>query len=122
MTNIIFQKVYVNIKIGVPSQDVHIPLNFDSNEFYVSDNPKAQYDENKFNELNFYEPTKSMIYRRLDNEIYTGDSFELGYYVQDNFYFNNQKKEIQFYQPLSFRDVESGGLGMKLEPYMQCIF
>ena len=117
ITNIIFQKVYANIKMGTPSQDVQIPLSFDSNEFYISDNPKADYDSNKFNELKFYDVKKSITYFNIGDEIYTGDSFDLGFYAQDIFYFNNQKKELQFYNPLSFRDVESGGLGMKLEPY-----
>ena len=117
ITNIIFQKVYANIKMGTPSQDVQIPLSFDSNEFYISDNPKADYDSNKFNELKFYDAKKSSTFFNIGDEIYSGYSFDIGFYSQDIFYFNNQKKEIQFYNPLSFRDVESGGLGMKLEPY-----
>jgi hypothetical protein len=117
MTNIIFQKVYANIKIGTPPQDVQIPLIFDSNEFYILDNPKVDYDSNKFNELKFYDAKKSSTFFNIDDEIYSGYSFDVGFYAQDIFYFNNQKKEIQFYNPLSFRNVESGGLGMKLEPY-----
>ena len=51
MENIIHQRIYANINIGTPIQEIQIPLLFDTNEFIIGDNPKKEFDEISFNDL-----------------------------------------------------------------------
>ena len=118
--NFIQQKIYANIEIGTPKQSIEIPLFFNSNDFYISDNPKSQYEPQKFSNLKFYNSNDSITFDDLENGedfySYNGELFEMAYYQKDVFYFNNESYEIEFYMPFSYREVNSGGIGMLLLP------
>ena len=58
MENIINQRVYANINIGTPKQEIQIPLLFDTNEFIIGDNPKDKFYEKDFSDLKFYSSAK----------------------------------------------------------------
>ena len=57
--NIIAQKLYANIDIGSPRTTINVQLLFDTNEFFIVDNPKNTYDKRDFNDLKFYKPNES---------------------------------------------------------------
>ena len=38
MRNVVYTKAYSNIEIGMPKQMIQIPLDFESNDFYISEN------------------------------------------------------------------------------------
>lgn len=115
------QQLYANIEIGTPKRTIQIPLAFDSNDFYIADSPKNEYESDRFNDLMFYNSTSSSSYdgdeEDEDYYSYQGDLFEVATYQKDKFYFNNTEYIINFYVPISYREVNSGGVGMLLLPY-----
>jgi hypothetical protein len=118
MRNLVDQKVYTNIDIGTPKKTVQLPLYFDSNDFFIGDNPIMP--EDRFSDLKFYN-SKSSTLEDTDpdgDEYYAmnGDMFEYGVYKKDNFYFNNQAYNLEFYFAQTYREVVSGGIGLQLYP------
>ena len=115
------QQLYANIEIGTPKRTIQIPLAFDSNDFYIADSPKNEYEFDRFNDLMFYNASSSSSFYGDEDEedyySYQGELFEVATYQSDIFYFNNKKYTISFYVPLSYREVNSGGIGMLLLPY-----
>ena len=118
MGNIINQRVYANINIGTPIQEIQIQLLFDTNEFIIGDNPKNIFDERSFNDLKFYKPNESESYGEEEDAyegfcaVYFGNAF----HVRDSIYLNNRNETLSFYLPYDYSEVVSGGIGMKLEP------
>ena len=121
MQNIILQKLYANFEIGTPKQTIQIPIYFNSNDFFISDNPKSEFGKERFSNLKFYGENGES--ETLDDaegeegEIFDGDIFGQGFYKKDVFYFNDKKYEMNFYIPFEYEEVESGGLGLQLLPY-----
>ena len=117
MGNIINQRVYANINIGTPIQEIQIQLLFDTNEFIIGDNPKNIFDERSFNDLKFYKPNESESYGEEEDAyegfcaVYFGNAF----HVRDSIYLNNRNETLSFYLPYDYSEVVSGGIGMKLE-------
>lgn len=115
------QQLYANIDIGTPKRTIQIPLAFESNDFYIADLPKNDYESDRFNDLMFYNATSSSTYKGDEDDehyySYQGDLFEVATYQSDKFYFNNKEYDINFYVPISYSEVNSGGIGMLLLPY-----
>lgn len=122
---LVMQQLYANIEIGTPKRIIQIPLEFDSNDFYIADSPKNEYESNRFNELMFYNATSSSTYEANEDDenyyAYNGDLFRVGTYQRDKFYFNNKEYTINFYVPIQYNEVNSGGIGMLLLPYTDTI-
>ena len=110
------QQLYANIEIGTPKRTIQIPLAFDSNDFYIADSPKNEYEFDRFNDLMFYNASSSSsFYGNEDEEdyySYQGELFGTATYHNDIFYFNNKEYNISFYVPMPYSDVNSGGIGM----------
>ena len=54
MKNIIQQKVYANIEIGTPKKTIQIPLNFNSNDFFIVNSGEADFKPDFFSDMKFY--------------------------------------------------------------------
>ena len=126
MNNIVIQRLYANIDIGTPRKTIQIPIVFNSNDFFIGDDPKKIYPENRFSDLKFYKSDSTTLEQVEDDSSgeyysYNGDIFEAGTYNRDNFYFNNQIYGIEFYLPLVYREVNSGGIGFQLYPINELI-
>jgi len=123
MESIIQQKLYANIEIGTPKKTIQIPLFFNSNDFYISDCPKKEFESGTFSDLKFYNQSDSTTHEDLDDYddyySYNGELFEMATYHKDRFYFNNNNYELEFYIPISYKEVNSGGIGMLLLPYSE---
>ena len=113
--------MYANIEIGTPKRTIQIPLAFNSNDFYIADSPQAQYESDRFIDLMFYNATSSSTYEDDEDEeeyySYNGELFEIASNQKDKFYFNDKEYIINFYVPITYREVNSGGIGMLLLPY-----
>ena len=46
MQTIVSTKVYAIIEIGTPKKTIEIPIDFDSNDFYISDYPIKEFENN----------------------------------------------------------------------------
>ena len=114
------QQLYANIEIGTPKTTIQVPLAFESNDFFIADSPKNEYESDRFNDLMFYNSTSSSSYYgdedQEDYYSYQGDLFQVATYQKDIFYFNNEKYTIGFYVSISYLEVNSGGIGMLLLP------
>ena len=123
MESIIQQKLYANIEIGTPKKTIQIPLFFNSNDFYISDCPKKEFESGTFSDLKFYNQSDSTTNEDLDDYedyyAYNGELFEVATYHKDRFYFNNNNYELEFYIPTTYKEVNSGGIGMLLLPYSE---
>ena len=92
LDNIIFQRVYANIKIGTPISDVQIQLSFKDNEFLINDiDIKSSFEPKFFNDLKFYESSKSKTCYDTDDSYdqFCGDYFHNAFHKIDCFYFNH---------------------------------
>ena len=119
MEYLIKQKLYASIDIGTPKKSVDLPLEFYSNDFYIGNNPKNDYNSTRFSEFNYYNFSESNTYSRITDEdefAYDGELFNMGMYVEDNIYFNNIAYKIRFYIAYIYFEVNSGGIGLQLLP------
>lgn len=118
MRNLVYTKVYADIEIGTPKESIQIPLNFESNDFYISQNPKEQFlkDPEKWNDLKFYNFNNSNTFKIVEEKEYNGDNFLLSKYYKDFFNFNEERVELEFYLPNQLKEAESGGIGLELWP------
>ena len=120
MKNIVEQQLYINIDVGTPKKTIQLPLIFDSNDFYIMNQPLKDMPENRFSDMKVYDTNSSTLEEvdqgREDYYCYNGDMFDFGIYHTDNFYFNNQTYNIEFYLASKYRVVESGGIGLQLYP------
>ena len=110
------QRAYANLEIGNPKQTVQIPLEFDSNDFYIINYDILNNDTRHFSGFKLYNSSRSVNYMKLDEDYRSGYYFDLAEYVMDTFYFNNKSYSIEFYSPLVYQYCDSGGIGMQLNP------
>ena len=117
--SIINIKLYTELGIGTPKQNIEIPLDFYSNDFYISDNPKDHFTKsgNLFSNIKFFSSSKSVSLYSLEDTFLDGNDFFLGEYSEDIFYLNltnNTKIKLEFYLPIKLKKAESGGVGLLL--------
>ena len=115
--SIINIKLYTQLSIGTPKQSIEIPLDFTSNDFYISDNPIEYFNKNSnlFSNIHFFDSSKSISLFPLEDIYLDGNNFYLGEYSQDIFYLNNNTKiKLEFYLPIKLKKAESGGIGLLL--------
>ena len=117
--SIINIKLYTELGIGTPIQNIEIPLDFYSNDFYISDNPKDHFNKssNLFSNIKFFRSSKSISLYSLEDTFLDGNNFYLGEYSEDIFYLNltnNTKIKLEFYLPIKLKKAESGGVGLLL--------
>ena len=115
--SIVSTKVYASIEVGTPKKEIEIPLDFNSNDFYISDNPEQTFAENEklFSDIKFYSGLNSSSRIPLEDIYLDGNNFYLGEYSMESFYFNNSKYELGFYLPVKLKYPESGGIGLLLQ-------
>ena len=96
MRNIVYSQVYANLEIGTPKKSIQIPLEFESNDFYISDNAKNQFlkEPDRWNEINFFNINNSDTCEIVEEKEYDGDNFWSSKYYKDIFYFNEKKVEL----------------------------
>ena len=82
------QQLYANIDIGTPKRTIQIPLAFESNDFYIADLPKNDYESDRFNDLMFYNATSSSTYK--------GDEDDEHYYLDKNLDNMEPKKMLSY--------------------------
>ena len=119
MQSIVSTKLYSLIDIGTPQKQIEIPLDFKSNDFYISDNPIDIFEQDEINkklysDIKFYNSLFSSSKVPLEDIYFDGDNFNFGEYSLESFYFNNKKYEMSFYIPLTLNSPESGGIGLLL--------
>ena len=121
MRNIIDTKAYATIDLGTPKQSIQIPLNFDSNDFYISEQGKYEFsrDPSKFADLQFYNSSSSNSCEKVEEKLYDGDNFDYSSYYKDIFYFETKEVELEFYLPIIVNQPESGGIGLQLWPKLE---
>ena len=111
-------KLYTILKLGTPQQTVHIPIDANSNDFYITASPKFYFDQNPnyFQDLMFFEHNSSTTIKYLNKNELDGDNFFSSEYDSDIFEFNGKKIELEFYTSFDLIIPESGGIGMLLNP------
>ena len=116
LQTIVSTKVYAIIEIGTPKKTIEIPIDFDSNDFYISDNPIKEFENNPklFSDIKFYNSLESSSRIPLEDVYFDGNNFNLGEYCRESFYLNNTKYELDFYFPYQLKYPESGGIGLLL--------
>ena len=70
MRNIIQQKVYVNIEIGTPKKTIQIPLNFNSNDFFIVNSGEADFKPDFFSDMKFYNSSSSTSWEDIEETDY----------------------------------------------------
>ena len=117
--SIINTKLYAKIELGIPKQNIEIPLDFDSNDFYISDiNLKNINSKGELNpDIKYYDSSKSISLFPLEDIYLDGNNFYLGEYSKEIFYFNQTKYELEFYLPRTLKKQESGGIGLLLNRF-----
>jgi len=121
MRNIIYTKAYASLDLGSPKQSIQIPLDFDSNDFYISEHGKYEFsrEPSKFADLKFYNSSSSNSCEKVEEKIYDGDNFDYSSYYKDIFYFGEKEVELEFYLPIILKHPESGGIGLQLWPKLE---
>ena len=116
MQTIVATKIYSTIEMGTPKKPVEIPLDFSSNDFYISDNPIQKFSEKEelFSDLKFYNTDQTSSIVPVEDIYFQGDNFQMGQYSKESFYFNNTKYELGFYNAFQLNFPESGGIGLLL--------
>ena len=119
--NMVMQQLYAKIDIGTPRQTILLPLELESNSFYISKYDSYTFNEkySKYNLKNFQEKSSSSFYITDENQddIYYGTNFLLALRAKDLFFFDNNKKtELEFYSADTLNDIIPGELGLQLDP------
>ena len=108
-------KMFGIIEIGTPKQLCHIPINFGSNTFFLPEKSSFYYDV-KY-KINLYDNINSSSFRKIKEEdTYEGENFQDAYYVNDIFFFEEKKANLDFYLTTSYFYPQLGGLGLQLYP------
>ena len=122
--NLYENNIFINIKIGTPSQEIKLPININSDDFFIS-KPDADFDRNypKRNGDFYFNQSLSKTFDyqigRKEETYYSHP--HLSNYVQDSFNFiftKNQKNEIKienfkFLLAYQIRESEHGVIGLK---------
>ena len=114
--NILVQRLYATIELGSPKQVIQIPIEFETNDFYISKSETKINDEKyKMFKLEHFEEKSSNSLEYLDEEdVYYGVNFLLGTRAKDYFYFGNKKVELEFYLADHLAETLPGELGLQL--------
>ena len=92
MKTIVASKIYAKIEIGTPKKQIELPLDFSSNDFYISDNPKTQFEDNNlFSDLKFYLNNESSSFITDGDVQFSGENFDFAEVCTESFFFNNSK-------------------------------
>lgn len=117
--NIINQRLYATLELGTPKQSIQIPIEFETSDFYITNNDELKND-NKHNFLKIKKfdekSSNSITYKEVDDNIFYGVNFLLAETAKDFFYFGNQKIEIEFYLASHLDEKLPGELGLQLTP------
>ena len=118
MRNLVNIRAYANLEIGTPKQFIQLPLDMDSNDFYILENGEYEFlnQPEKFSDIKFFNHNNSKSCDKIEEKEYKGDNFYTGIYYKDNFYFNNKNIELEFYLSRFLKIPESGGIGLQLWP------
>ena len=116
MRRLVYTKVYANFELGTPKQSAQIPLNFESNDFYISKNARLEFSKfpDYFDNLNFFNNSISTSCIKAEEKSYDGDNFISSDYYKDVFYFNEKNVVLEFYLPTILKLPEAGGIGLQL--------
>ena len=116
--NIIVKTLYTTIELGTPKQIIQIPIEFETNDFYISRNETLVHDDkyNLFKLEHFREESSTSIQYLDEQDIYYGVNFLLGTKAKDFFYFGDKKVEFEFYLATHLEEVLPGQLGLQLYP------
>ena len=116
--NILIQKLYATIELGSPKQTIQIPIEFETNDFYISKYETLVHDDkyNLFKLEHFNEESSTSIEYLDEQEIYYGVNFFLATKSKDFFYFGNKKVNFEFYLASHLTETLPGELGLQLNP------
>ena len=116
--NLIIQRLYATLVLGTPKQNVQIPIEFSTNDFYISKSYTVKNDEkcNRFNIEYFDEESSTSLQNNEAEEVYYGVNFFLASKVKDYFYFDNKKIDLEFYLSDHLSEIMPGELGLQLNP------
>ena len=116
--NLIIQRLYATLEIGTPKQKVQIPIEFSTNDFYISKRYTGKDDEkcNMFNIEYFNEESSTSLKNNQEEDIYYGVNFVIATKVKDYFYFSDKKVELEFYLSDHLNENMPGELGLQLNP------
>ena len=113
MTSYMSQKIYINIEIGTPKQQIQMPIQFNDNILYILTGGK-------------YDSAKSSTFKQISEDMeYTyNHGFTIFTNCSDTFYFlkSNKKKDFNevklvFSHVLDGNKLTSGGFGMQIYPW-----
>ena len=119
-SSMVMQQLYAKLEIGTPKQTILVPLELESNEFYISKyNSHLSNEKYKaFNLKNFQEESSlSFRYSNYDEEIiYYGTNFLRASISKDLFFFGDKKAELEFYLADTLNEETPGELGLQIKP------
>ena len=118
MNNLIIQRLYATIELGSPKQTIQIPIEFNTNDFYISNSYTLKEDPkyDKFKLEYFNEEASTTLKQFEEQDIYYGVNFLLASKEKDYFYFSDKKIEIEFYLSDNLEEAKPGELGLQLNP------
>ena len=121
MRNIFENNIFIKLKLGTPSQDIKLPININSDDFFIV-KEDANFDtyNPKRNKIFYFDKSLSSTfeYQNDKEEIYYSHP-HISNYVQDNFIFhstNNKDYNIEKFKFLlanQVRGFEHGVIGLK---------
>ena len=107
--------MYGLLEMGTPKQIIHIPIRLGSNTFFLPQKSSYYYNKNK--DFILYNETNSTTFSIVQSQdFYEGENFEEALYVNDVFYFGNERVTLDFYLSVSYFFPQMGGLGLQLYP------
>jgi hypothetical protein len=123
MSKYISEKIYINLEIGSPKQEVQIPIKFDENILYIQNNAKnnnitsKKFDDSKSN-------TFKTISESVESDYEHDLDFNMFHNCSDIFYFleNSKKNKYNSNIEFTFRYVFDGksdligGFGLQIYP------
>ena len=126
MTVFMNQKIYLNIELGTPKQEIQIPLKFNEHILYIL-NKQCSKDNSITNLV--YDETKSSSFKTISEELEYGTDFDfnLYQYCTDIFYFLEDSKDkknkkynnnidLHFRLVLDGKSDLLGGFGLQIYP------
>ena len=118
MHNIIIQRLYATLEIGNPRQKIQIPIEFNTNDFYLSKSKETSPSiiDTTFNITYFKNEDSNSLKHVEDEEIYYGVNFLVGSREKDFFYFGDKKAELDFYLVTHLTQPMSGEVGIQINP------
>ena len=77
MKGIIYTKLYANLELGTPKQTIEIPLQFYSNDFFISDDPAYHFglEPERFSKLKYFYKSSTHSLENIEKNYLNGDNF-----------------------------------------------